>query len=259
MMFPISFILFAPYTESLFLLWTALFFLSLRVQHASNFRWVIAGLAGALATLTRQQGLFLVSPMAWDLWMVAERDWRKIFAHWPKVISLAMIPFAMMGWIVYRVLVIKDAQPDTTSFYSTIVSTLIAPSSANVVPTSEYLWPWDALKRAIMHLISTPTLDLATNMSLALILILLLALAWKFMTTSYRLYCMAIFLVGFSYYTGSIHPYMGLPRHIYLAFPIFIGAAPRINHPWMRLASVALGVSGNMFMIMQYVLMSWVP
>jgi Gpi18-like mannosyltransferase len=55
--FPIAFILFAPYTESLFLVWAAAALYSIRREH-----WPLAALFSFLAALTRQQGLFLAVP-----------------------------------------------------------------------------------------------------------------------------------------------------------------------------------------------------
>ena len=38
-------------------------------------RWLFAGLAGALATLTRQQGIVLALPLAWELWVLEGHRW----------------------------------------------------------------------------------------------------------------------------------------------------------------------------------------
>ena len=45
------------------------------------------------------------------------------------------------------------------------------------------------------------------------------------MTISYRIYSLTMTWLAFSYYTGPYYPYMGLPRHLLLAFPVFIGLA----------------------------------
>ncbi|MBK8899899.1 MAG: hypothetical protein IPM53_01830 [Anaerolineaceae bacterium] len=63
-LFPTAFFLFAPYTESLFLLLT-LASLGLAFQH-DRFEW--AGVLGLLAALTRLTGWVLVVPLAYHFW-----------------------------------------------------------------------------------------------------------------------------------------------------------------------------------------------
>ncbi len=66
--FPTAFFFLAPYSESLFLLLaiTALW-------GARRRRWAVAGVCGALAALTRNVGLVLVAPLAWE----AMHQWRE--------------------------------------------------------------------------------------------------------------------------------------------------------------------------------------
>lgn len=63
-LFPTAFFLFAPYTESLFLLLT-LASLWLGIKH-HNFEW--AGVLGLLAALTRLTGWVLIVPLAYHFW-----------------------------------------------------------------------------------------------------------------------------------------------------------------------------------------------
>ena len=59
--FPTGFFLMAGYTEALFLALSLAVFTEIRHK-----RWWMAGVWGALATLTRLQGIFLVLPLAWE-------------------------------------------------------------------------------------------------------------------------------------------------------------------------------------------------
>ena len=61
--FPTALYTFAPYNESLFLLFTLGTFLALRGR-----RWALAGALGGLAVLTRSAGILLVIPFAWEWW-----------------------------------------------------------------------------------------------------------------------------------------------------------------------------------------------
>jgi hypothetical protein len=81
--------------------------------------------------------------------------------------------------------------------------------------------------------------------------LVLLGLAW--------LYALAIVLVSFGYYTGPLYPYMGLPRHLLLAFPVFIGLGPVFRQRLLRLCMVTFGLLGMLFLLLQYVIEGWVP
>jgi Gpi18-like mannosyltransferase len=63
--FPTAFFFFAAYNESLFILLTAGTFLALQRQC-----WLLAGLLGGLAALTRSTGVLLVIPYLYQLWSV---------------------------------------------------------------------------------------------------------------------------------------------------------------------------------------------
>jgi Gpi18-like mannosyltransferase len=65
--FPSAFFFFAPYNESLFLLFTTGTFLALRRQ-----RYWLAGLLGFLATLTHAAGILLCIPFLYELWVTRE-------------------------------------------------------------------------------------------------------------------------------------------------------------------------------------------
>jgi Mannosyltransferase (PIG-V) len=80
--FPTALYTFAPYNESLFLLFTVGTFLALRGR-----RWALAGALGGLAVLTRSAGILLVIPFAWEWW-----QWRRgadLAADWGKPGSAA--------------------------------------------------------------------------------------------------------------------------------------------------------------------------
>ena len=61
--FPGSFFFMTAYTESIFL------FLSLTtILSARSRKWAWAGICGALAAITRQQGVFLIFPVLWEIY-----------------------------------------------------------------------------------------------------------------------------------------------------------------------------------------------
>lgn len=243
--FPPAFILFAPYTESLWLLWAVLC-----LWWARRRRWWLAGLAGGLATLTRQQGLFLCLPLALELWDASERRWRS----W---LALALIPLAMLLWLGYRALALGDLRADWSHPQALIYSVLISPSASKVVPHQAFVPPWVALARALDRLVHAP-LDIGTDLALGLFFLLLLALAWSRLRRSERWLVALLTLVSFSYHTGPFYPYMGLPRHLLLAFPVWIGLAARLK-PHHTARWLLPGLVGLLWLTMLYVLEAWVP
>jgi hypothetical protein len=52
---------------------------------------------------------------------------------------------------------------------------------------------------------------------------------------------------------------MGLPRHLLLAFPVFIGLGTVLRHRWQQLMVIGLGGLGIFFLLMLYVIQGWVP
>lgn len=252
--FPTGFILFAPYTEGLFLLWAVACFYWARRQ-----KWWLAGLAGGLAALTRQQGVFLLLPLAWELWESAGRNLPQALRNPRRWLALGLIPAGLLLWLLYRLLFLGRAQLDTQSLSGLLFSLPISPSVHQVVPGTAMLWPWQALYRAGLKLIQNPDVDLLFNLAASALFLAYLALAWAKLRPAERLYAAAIALASFSLHTGPYHPYMGLPRHLMLAFPAFLGAAARLQKNGQRLALVGLSAFGNLFALGLYVLEAWVP
>ncbi|MCS7179070.1 MAG: hypothetical protein N0A03_07345 [Anaerolineae bacterium] len=253
--FPVAFILFAPYPEGLFLLWAVL-----ALMGAREGRWWAAGAAGGLAALTRQQGLFLVLPLAWELWTARKGKEglpdRPAGYHW---LSLLLVPLGYGLWMAYRLFVLRDAVPDFSSVHGLIYSLLVSPSASQVVPVQTFLWPWEAMRRAIVHVVQTGDGDTVYDLVLAGLFLVPLALAWRRLRGSDRLYVAAMVLAAFSYHTGSLHPYMGLPRHLLLAVPVFLPLGAIVRRRWQRRLVADLSIAGWLFLVALYVLHSWVP
>jgi Gpi18-like mannosyltransferase len=243
--FPVSFILFAPYTESLWLLFAALSF-----WYARQDRWWLSGGSGALAVLTRQQGIFLIAPLAYELWTRREKRWQPWMA-------LTLVPLALCGWLAYRGIFLSDVHPDFSSVNSLIYTTILAPSASKVVEVQAMLPPWEALWKAVSITWQSPTRGNILNLILGGVMVLLAALAWKHMRGSYKILTLILFVVAFAYYTGPETPYMGLPRHLLLAFPVFIGAAPvleRFKNPVAAISTFFLLIA-TLFFVFE----AWVP
>jgi hypothetical protein len=127
------------------------------------------------------------------------------------------------------------------------------------VPNQAFLWPWEAFYLALAKLWREPEYSLVIDLVLGIGFLALSILAWRNLRTSYRLLAITIILVSFGYHTGPHYPYMGLPRHLLLAFPVFIGLGQVMQQRWLRLTMAFLGLMGMLFLLLQYVIQGWVP
>lgn len=253
---PASFVLHLPYTESLWLMFAVLCFL-----YARRGRWWLAGVAGALATLTRQQGLFLVLPLALELLAAERYDFKRSLARWRSWLPLVLIPLAYLGWILYRTLALNDVKPDFSSLRSFISSTLLSPASHILVKDHTFMWPWKAAYLAIQRALGLSYVNPWMDLALGFLFLLLIVLAWRGMRASYRAYVVLIAVVSFSFHTGMSPTggaYLSLPRHLLLAFPVFIGLASRVEQRRLWIVIIP-GAALMTFLIFGYFWVRLVP
>jgi Gpi18-like mannosyltransferase len=251
---PPAFILFAPYSEALFILTSILCMLFLLKKS-----WWLAGLMGALAVLTRQQGVFLLVPMVWELWESSGRSFSNLRSQWRDWLALSLIPAGLLIWLIYRATILNDLHASFTSLQEIIYSIIISPSAEKVVAVQRFVWPWLSLRYFYEKLVTAPDIDIWVNVILGAVFLVLLTLTWTRMRMSYRLFSLVIVLVSLSYYTGPIHPYMGLPRHMYLAFPIFIGMAMVVKNRWLRLTLIGISGISQLLLLVLFILQTWIP
>jgi hypothetical protein len=100
--------------------------------------------------------------------------------------------------------------------------------------------------------------DSYVNVSLGVTFIGLFVLSWRYLRTSYRVYCVAIFLIALSFYPGDINPLLALPRHLALAFPVFIGLAARYRLRAFPLLLIVLTLC-QLALLRFFVWQSWIP
>ena len=245
---PASVALFVPYTESLFLLLAALCLFMSRKRYF----WT-AGLFGGLAALTRQHGLFLVVPLAWEIWQNSDSGWRERLRNVP---SLLLIPLGYAFWAFYRLVVIGDTKPDFSSFDGFMSTVMTSPASRAITRDHEFMMPWSALWNAV-RVLPQAHLSAVGNLVLGAVFVIALLFAWKHLRPSYRIYCLVITLVGFSFYTGQLDPYMGLPRHLLPAFPVFIGVVQAYEFKRPAFVLIILAVVQMLFLCC-FVWQTWV-
>ena len=251
LVWPASVAVFIPYTEALFLLLSVYCLFSARHQ-----KFWLAGVSGALASLTRQQGVFLMLPLAWEIWESSGRQWSKTLRN---SLPVLLVPAGYVVWVVYRAVAINDVHPDFSSMQQFIHTVMISPSSYEITEHHAFLPPWSMLWRSIIDLWhGGVSAGAYVDAALGAAFIGLLVLSWRYMRTSYRVYCVAIVLVSLSFYGGNVNPYIALPRHLLLAFPVFIGLAARYRLRKFPLLLILLAVV-QMALLCPVVWQTWVP
>lgn len=251
--FPVSFVLFAPYSEGLFLLWIALALYYTRLEHA-----LPAAAAAFLAALTRQQGFFLVLPMAWGAWEASGQSLHGLRKAWRAWLGILAAPAGLATWTAYRLGILHEGGFDFRNLQGLVYSALISPAAHQVVPVQAFLWPWQALGLAVSKAVHAPDTDIWLDLVIAAGFLLALVAAWTHLKTGDRLFVLAITLVSFCYYTGPVHPYMGLPRHLLVALPVFVGLGAALRKRWQQALVMGLLVLGLVLLLLMFVLEAWV-
>ncbi len=250
---PLGFILLIPYSESLFLalavatLWAI-----------GDERWRLAGLLGALATLTRQQGLALALPLGWALF-VALRARRA--RAWDAA-ALLLIPLGYGLFVAYRAIALGDlaALAHAQGPVDYMFKLLVSDSAQHVADGQHIAWPWTALVDELRLIVSTrSSYDLVIDVILGWAAVFVVLLGWRTMHRHERLYSLAIVVLSLCYYNGYRAPYMAFPRHMLLAFPIFIVLARWAGRGRRLHVLLEVLLLVNLFLAGAYVRHGWIP
>lgn len=218
--FPTAFFFFAPYNESLFLLFITGAFLAMRRQ-----RWWLAGLLGMLATLTRSAGILLAVPFLYEVW-VAQTS----FSTWPeqlqllrKCLPIILIPLGMAFYSLYCWRISGDP---------------LAFASVQWHWGRYLSWPWTGLVKQVGEFFWQPfgsffEVHNLLDFSATLGFIVLAVLSWRRLRTSYNLW--TILLILYVLISPSIHNIDALTsnqRFFLEMFPLFIVLAQLgVKHP----------------------------
>ncbi|KPV47749.1 hypothetical protein SE17_41785, partial [Kouleothrix aurantiaca] len=121
-------------------------------------------------------------------------------------------------------------------------------------------WPWELLIDEVRLIMRTePNYHLLISLLLGWALAALALISLPRMHVLERLYVLAIVGLALCYYIGDIDPYMALPRHIMLAFPLYTALAER-QGGGRRFWLVALpGAALNLLLLGLYVYRGWIP
>jgi len=208
--FPTAFFFFAPYNESLFLLFVTAAFLAFRHQ-----RWWLAGLFAMLATLTRSAGLLLGAPFLYEVWasQISFTNWSDRLHALHKCLPVMLIPLGLALYCFYCWRISGDPLA-----FASVQS-----------HWGRYLdWPWSGLFKQVGEFIWQPfgsffevhdLLDFSATIGF----IVLAVLSWRRLPTSYNLWTTLLILyVLISPSIANIDPLVSNQRFFLEMFPLFI-------------------------------------
>jgi len=235
LLFPTAFFLLAAYTESLFLFLTLTAF-----DSAHRSRWIIAALFGALAALTRLQGVLLVIPLAWMWWQNDRRlpTADHCIAHVIGFTPLLLIPLATAAFLAFTNL----------SLLSSYVGELHA----------RFVLPWDNLGASIALLASgrasvVDGLNLLTTLGFGAMVLAV----WRALPREYGLYALAMYLAPLFRMTTA-QPLVSMDRYALAIFPVFVLWGVWGKHTWVNRAVVYLSLPLQLYLSAQFMLWGWV-
>lgn len=233
-LFPTAFFFFTAYSESLFLLLSLLVFQALERE-----RWALAGFFVFLAILTRLQGIALIVPLMYCVWV----QWRmtnKLMGA--QVLMLALPLAAGLLYLGLRAWV----------------------GEANILPTSEpqlnarLAPPWENVIYAVQVIASGQFLiaDLL-NLAATVLAVFILARGWNALPRTYALYSAAMLVVVMLRYVDT-QPLNSMTRYLLTLFPLVMLLAYWSKNRWIERAVVYTCAPLNLYLCAQFLMWGWV-
>ena len=240
--FPTAFYFFAAYNESLFILLAASSLLAMRRQ-----QWLIAGLLGCLASLTRSAGPILVLPYLYELWLVRD-SWRTDIKK--ALFNLGPIILIPLGTAIY-------------AFYCwKITGNPIAFATVQDHWSRQLSWPWQGFVQSIYELFFHQPFGsfyqahiiLDFGATIAFIALLIIGRSW--MRTSYSIWAAVLFFYALlAPSTGQRDALISNQRFVLELFPAFIILAilglkyPRLHQALMMFFPALLATLSILFVM----------
>jgi Mannosyltransferase (PIG-V) len=271
---PVSFFFQAVYSESLFLLLTLACFAAAR-----RGRWVLAGVAGGLAALTRSAGVLLLVPLAW-MWLEQFRGGairlpgaaaaRPLLArgrqHLTSLAALLLVPAGLAVYMAY----LKARFGDPLQFVT-------AESHWNRRFRLPYVAAWDGAQaawRSVRAIAADPavfyrltrlsfhdqwlTLGNLTAFLAFVLAGILIVVCWRRLPAAYTVFAVGSLVLPLAYPTHAT-PLLSFPRFLLVDFPLFVALAVlAVRRPVLRWALVAAMLAGLVVFTTIYANGMWV-
>jgi hypothetical protein len=234
--FPTAIFFSAVYTESLFLFLTVASFYYVRER-----RWLLAGIFGALASMTRSEGVLLALPFLIE-WVMALYEARGDWFKWPidtlvrPLIGICIIPLGLAAYMLY--LWVLDGDPLRFSHVQTHWDRHFAP-------------PWVSVEYAF-HIITGPyapqtIANQVLELAFTVLMLVVLVVGFRRLRPSYIVYMAVSILVPMC--TSSL---MSMQRFALVLFPMFAlfglwGAKSTVNNAIVAFSLPLLGLFTVLF------------
>ncbi|TFH35434.1 MAG: hypothetical protein E4G99_07300 [Anaerolineales bacterium] len=233
--FPTSFFLFVPYSESLFLLFCVLAMWSIR-----RGKWVLAGTASLLATLTRIGGIVLSVVMLTEWFMRRKATSRRE--------SVIVWLSSALPFIAYAILALWRSKQNL-------------PGLVQVQATYWYrqpALPWEGIVLTISRLLqqlalSIEVLDLLVVLGMLLVGFFVL----RMLPASLAVFHWGLLILSLSQIRLG-QPLSGQARYAIILFPAFIVLAKFARGPIAKRGMAYTFLILNLFLAGQFVLWGWV-
>jgi Gpi18-like mannosyltransferase len=232
---PTAFFFLSAYTESLFLFLSILSLLALKRE-----RWVLAGIMGGLASLTRLPGVLLVLPMVYAAWNQYKQGAGKFV------------------WIS-SILTLCGAAIFPLYLYLSYGLPLWTPINAQAARTQGMLaFPGANILEALQQIVSgTNYMSDIWDVFFIGIFLLLALFVWSKLSRISNLYylpLLALYLVR----EGGVQPLIGMARYILVLFPGFIILGIWGSNRWVHRLILYPSWLLLLFMSGQFAIWGWV-
>ncbi|MBW3657228.1 MAG: hypothetical protein KY457_01220 [Actinobacteria bacterium] len=237
--FPTSFFLLAPYSESLFLAASTWALVAARER-----RWALAAATALVAGLTRNVGVLLVVPLAIEAWTACRGQDRTTPAGWIGAVVAAPAGAALYlaaGWRWWGV--------------------PLAPLQVQTGWQREPTWPWETLAEAVRLGLGSAGLYASGYHTADLLVVLpvLAAVAWLLARgpASLAWYGLAHAVVWLVL-PFPARPLMSVPRLALAVAPVFLAFAAwtrrgAVERGWVAVSAALLGVHALLYVSWYYV------
>jgi hypothetical protein len=234
--FPTAIFFSAVYSESLFLFLTVASFYYMRER-----RWLMAGVFGFFAALTRSEGILLAAPLFIE-WAIAAREGgREFFRYWvddvvKPFVGMALVPLGLATYMAY--LWVINGDPLRFSHVQSHWGRYFAP-------------PWVSFSNTVHKIVAAHSTQTVANETLELaftaLMVIVLIVGFRRLRLSYVVYM--AFSIVIPMCTASL---MSMPRFALVLFPMFAlfglwGARPTFQNAYVAFSLPLLGLFTVLF------------
>ncbi len=225
--FPTAFFFLAGYTESLFL---ALVLGSL--YFAKRQMWIGAGACGALAALTRLQGVLLLVPLGYMAWQ------QNPASRWRALFPLVLLLLATTGFLWFNRL----------SLLSSYEGELHA----------RFVLPWENVWNSVTLLArGGASLVDALNLGITIFFGVMCIAVWRTLPREFALYTFVMFLAPLFRMT-TLQPLVSMARYVLVLFPVWMLWALWGKNAWVNRVILYPSVLLSLYLSAQFWLWGWV-